>query len=119
MSALAPPGCKVQARRTFSLRARLLVVLLIIGIIAVPILPQAHAATGTFPYVRAWDGILPTESTADLQATFTLLQQRGYNAARISLVDPVLVVSTFNQPAFDNLLCRLKQDTICLIMDDH
>src|SRR5437899_1854089 len=119
MSALAPPGCKVQTGGTLSLRARLLVVLLIIGIIAVPILPQAHAATGTFPYVRAWDGILPTESTTDLQATFTLLQQRGYNAARISLVDPVLGVSTFNQPAFDNLLSMAKQDNIWLIMDDH
>jgi len=119
MSALAPPSCKVQTGGTLSLRARLLVVLLIIGIIAVPILPQAHAATGTFPYVRAWDGILPTESTADLQATFTLLQQRGYNAARISLVDPVLGVSTFNQPAFDNLLSIAKQDNIWLIMDDH
>ncbi|TMI25597.1 PKD domain-containing protein, partial [Candidatus Bathyarchaeota archaeon] len=31
-----------------SLRARLLVVLLILGIIAVPILPRAHAATGTY-----------------------------------------------------------------------
>ena len=101
------------------MRARLLVVLLIIGIIAVPILPRAHAATGAFPYVRAWDGILPTESTADLQATFTLLQQRGYNAARISLVDPVLGVSTFNQPAFDSLLSIAKQDNIWLIMDDH
>src|SRR3989454_757779 len=119
MSALAPPSCKVQTGGTLSLRARLLVVLLIIGIIAVPILPQAHAATGTFPYVRAWDGILPTESTTDLQATFTLLQQRGYNAARISLVDPVLGVSTFNQPAFDNLLSMAKQDNIWLIMDDH
>src|SRR3989441_941465 len=119
MSALAPPSCKVQIGGALSLRARLLVVLLIIGIIAVPILPQAHAATGTFPYVRAWDGILPTESTADLQATFTLLQQRGYNAARISLVDPVLGVSTFNQPAFDNLLSMAKQDNIWLIMDDH
>src|SRR5256712_7642155 len=119
MSALAPPGCKVQTGGTLSFRARLLVVLLIIGIIAVPILPQAHAATGTFPYVRAWDGILPTESTTDLQATFTLLQQRGYNAARISLVDPVLGVSTFNQPAFDNLLSMAQQDNIWLIMDDH
>ncbi|TMI11174.1 PKD domain-containing protein, partial [Candidatus Bathyarchaeota archaeon] len=101
------------------MRARLLVVLLIIGIIAVPILPRAHAATGAFPYVRAWDGLLPTESTADLQATFTLLQQRGYNAARISLVDPVLGVSTFNQPAFDSLLSMARQDNIWLIMDDH
>src|SRR2546425_266032 len=119
MSALAPPGCKVQTGGTLSLRARLLVVLLIIGIIAVPILPQAHAATGTFPYVRAWDGILPTESTTDLQATFTLLQQRGYNSRGISLVDPVLGVSTFTQPAFDNLLSMAKQDNIWLIMDDH
>jgi len=91
----------------------------ILGIVVVPILPQAHAATGAFPYVRAWDGLLPTESTADLQATFTLLQQRGYNAARISLVDPVLGVSTFNQPAFDNLLSLAKQHNIWLIMDDH
>jgi len=75
--------------------------------------------SGAFPYVRAWDGILPTESTADLQATFTLLQQRGYNAARISLVDPVLGVSTFNQAAFDNLLAIAKQHNIWLIMDDH
>ncbi len=75
--------------------------------------------SGAFPYVRAWDGILPTESTADLQATFTLLQQRGYNAARISLVDPVLGVSTFNKPAFDNLLSIAKQHNIWLIMDDH
>src|SRR2546425_940024 len=119
MSALAPPSCKVQTGGTLSLRARLLVVLLIIEIIAVPILPQAHAATGTFPYVRAWDGILPTESTTDLQATFTLLQQRGYNSRGISLVDPVLGVSTFTQPAFDNLLSMAKQDNIWLIMDDH
>src|SRR2546427_876128 len=75
--------------------------------------------SGAFPYVRAWDGILPTESTADLQATFTLLQQRGYNAARISLVDPVLAVSTFNKPGFDNLLSIAKQHNIWLIMDDH
>src|SRR6266568_3101631 len=75
--------------------------------------------SGAFPYVRAWDGILPTESTADLQATFTLLQQRGYNAARISLVDPVLGVSSFDQTAFNNLLAIAKQHNIWLIMDDH
>ncbi len=92
---------------------------MIIGIIAIPVLPRAQAVSGAFPYVRGWDGILPTESTADLQATFTLLQQRGYNAARISLVDPVLGVSSFDQTAFNNLLAIAKQHNIWLIMDDH
>jgi PKD repeat protein len=92
---------------------------MIIGIIAIPALPRAQAVSAAFPYVRGWDGILPTESTADLQATFTLLQQRGYNAARISLVDPVLGVSSFDQTAFNNLLAIAKQHNIWLIMDDH
>jgi len=92
---------------------------MIIGIIAIPVLHRAQAVSGAFPYVRGWDGILPTESTADLQATFTLLQQRGYNAARISLVDPALGVSSFDQTAFNNLLAIAKQHNIWLIMDDH
>src|SRR3989442_5888530 len=129
MSALAPPSCKVQTGGTLSLKARLLVVLLILGIIAVPILPQAHAATGTYfdnIVVIAMENRAYTEVIGNSNAPFinsmmplsaTLQHYNSYGAAGRSVNGSsagcyTALVSGSDQGISDGYGCCLSAPTL-------